>query len=170
MDIGNIMGWALYTSGVFIVLAILYPLVARLCGWATRVIEDLEEGSHRNILERKVMEYLGFKLNTENGKWLIRRDDLKAFVIHGDYGYSSSTKEGYFMATCWVWACIGWVGILLSGLAVFLWKLTLPIVAFVAAVYLLRTMRRAQKLKASLVEAAPDLVAAELEARYPEKK
>ena len=168
MDIGNIMSWAFCVSGVFIILAILYPLVARLCGWATRVIEDLD-GPHRNILERKFMEYLGFQLNSDS-KWLIRRDELKAFVIHGDHGYSSSTKEGYFLGTAWLWACIVWMAILLAGLGVFLWKLTLPIVGFIAIVYLLRTMRRAQKLKASLIEAAPDLVAAELEARYPEKK
>lgn len=146
MDIGTILGWGLGT-GLFTWLALsILALGTRIFGWAYRVVEDVPKGQHVNVLERMFMERLGF--GRKGGKWVIDRSDLPSLVFHGDYSYRYDEKEGYFMPTALTWAFLSWIAVLLIALCIVIWKVTLPIALFFAAVYLLRYLRRKAKEKA----------------------
>lgn len=164
MEAGTIMVWA-FGSG-FILWAVLTALTfgARLAGWATRVIEDIPKGEHVNLLERKYMEWLGF--SRYEGKWRIKKGDMPNMVLYDDYGYYGDYKEGKFLPTGVVWAMVAWGFSITAGLAVLIWKITLPILLFFVAVYGLRALRR--KAKAKAAEPTKSDTEKELDQRYPQ--
>lgn len=151
MDIGVVIATGT-TMGFFAwMFAQSWFWTTHICGWAMGVIEDKPSGTHRNLFERLLMEKLGFSWCPENKKWLA--PDRVMFVLSDGHrlNYRESVFEGkYLLTTSW-WSFmllpLGVVG----SFAVLLWKLTLPIILFIAAVYLLRYLRRKAKEKAMKV-------------------
>lgn len=175
MSAGTIIIWGGIIGLCAWVILSIFALTTRICGWAMEVIEDMERGTHRNIFERKFMEMLGFKWNVKRKQWCFEEDERPDAWYHNfvpkerESTYRSNYYQGFYLPTALWWSFLSMVLIFATGICVVIWKITLPILVFFLGVYLLRSMRRAAKLKAAMLEAAPDLVMAqaEIEERYP---